>query len=73
MTNTTTFSGVQMPEPRDRQGLECPECGCFESTVVWIRHRSYTLQNEPVTKTVRKRECAHCGARFTTKETVNTD
>ena len=51
-------------------GLECPDCGCPESTVVWTRHRAITHRGQRVSKTIRRRECAHCGGRFRTTERV---
>lgn len=57
-------------------GVECPLCGCPESTVAWTRRR--TLRIKPygqqefkaIGAIVRARECAHCGYRFQSSEVV---
>ena len=51
-------------EVRGRGGFRCPECKCPETRVVKTRPvRAGDANN-------RRRECAHCGHRFTTREDV---
>lgn len=44
-------------------GVGCPNCGCKRSKVVYTRHKENN-------KNMRRRECEHCGRRYTTFETV---
>jgi len=53
-----------------RDGLNCPRCGCPESAVKWTRHKTFTLDGRLVGKTMRRRECEHCGCRFLSTERV---
>lgn len=53
-------------------GSECPACGCPESRVIKSRVCRYTRRatGRVVTCRTRRRECDHCGIRFTTREEV---
>lgn len=46
--------------------MRCSRCGCLESKVIDSR------QSEDGIKIRRRRECLHCGARFTTYEEMET-
>jgi YgiT-type zinc finger domain-containing protein len=49
--------------------MECPSCGCLLNRVV--RTRPITLRyrdGRTVVIRQRRRECEHCGTRFTTQE-----
>ena len=48
-------------ERGERGGLRCPKCWCGDSRVVYKRKVAGSANN-------RRRECAHCGHRFTTRE-----
>lgn len=50
-------------EIRERLGLCCPQCGCSGSEVVSTRPSI-------LRKVWRRRECMHCGHKFTTFERV---
>jgi len=52
----------------DRDGLNCPHCGCPESRVLWTRHKSFRRNGKRIGKTLRQRECTHCGTRFRSTE-----
>jgi len=45
--------------------MACPFCGCFESAV--LSSRGDTVADQ----VVRRRECAECGRRFPTRESVD--
>jgi len=47
----------------EKQGLECPRCGCRHFLVVYTRPM-------PGGRIQRRRECRHCGWRVTTVERV---
>ena len=51
-------------------GLECPDCGCPETPVVYTRYRRIRRDGKPASKVLRRRECDHCGKRFTSFEYV---
>jgi len=55
---------------RRNNGLECPECGCPETVVKWVRHRAFVVRGTRISKTIRRRVCQHCGKRFITTERV---
>jgi len=46
---------------KNQRGLACPACGCPHVPVVYTRQRSGG-------RITRRRECRHCGKRFTTWE-----
>lgn len=50
-------------ERRERLGLCCPQCGCSATDVIETRASLFR-------KVRRRRECVHCGHRFTTLESV---
>jgi transcriptional regulator NrdR family protein len=54
-------------------GVECPNCGCPESEVVETRRRVLKVNGKLAGGIVRRRECEHCGYRFTTNERVRED
>lgn len=43
-------------------GIPCPDCGCFERSVLETRHRVKT------SSVYRRCLCSNCGARYTTQE-----
>lgn len=45
---------------------ECPDCGCPESLVIKVRVRVINGK----ARRFRRRECEHCGRRYTTREDV---
>ena len=47
------------PPEQDQRGLECRKCGCKHFRVIYTRP---ALGG----RLVRRRECRHCGKRFTT-------
>lgn len=49
----------QQPEPPDDH-LRCRKCGCPHSYVIYTRRRAKFV--------LRRRECRHCGSRFSTCE-----
>lgn len=49
-------------------GLDCPACGCMDSRVIYTRHHKFTLNGQPQTKTVRRRQCRNCGRCFRSTE-----
>jgi transcriptional regulator NrdR family protein len=49
------------PEP----GISCPACGCCDLRVVYVRQR--------MGRTMRRRECRHCGRRVVTWERIATE
>ncbi len=51
---------VPEPEP-EPAGVQCPRCGCRHVPVLYVR-------DAPRKRKRRRRECRHCGARFTTLE-----
>ena len=46
---------------KEREGIECPECGCRDTKTTRTRHRKYTHHGKPKSRTVRWKECKHCG------------
>lgn len=57
-----------MSEQREQQqqqeaGIRCSRCGCRECRVIYTR--AGAMQT-----TARRRECRHCGKRFTTRERI---
>ncbi|MBE7455464.1 MAG: hypothetical protein KJ057_17960 [Phycisphaerae bacterium] len=42
-------------------GLICPKCGCAHFRVIYLKHLPGGIVR-------RRRECRHCGRRFTTRE-----
>ena len=52
---------MEKPEGNKPRGVTCPRCGCAMSAVLETRRmtKRYTL---------RRRECRHCGAHFSTRE-----
>lgn len=50
------------PARPEGTGIECPQCGCQDLRVMWIRHRPGYI--------VRRRRCRHCGKEITTREKV---
>ena len=55
----------------DAKGLECPNCGCFESHVYYTRRRSLVIGGNKEGRVIRRRQCDHCGRRFITSERVS--
>lgn len=54
---------ISLAEIQARQVLECRRCGCRDLRVV------YTELGANGTRR-RRRECRHCGARYTTVEVI---
>lgn len=50
--------------------MRCPDCGCPHLFVLETRHRKWKLGQTEVNQIVRRRECRHCGKRFTTRERI---
>ena len=48
-------------EAENTRGIECRKCGCRHFYVIYTRRGSGG-------KLIRRRECRHCGKRFTTWE-----
>lgn len=55
------------------EGLECPHCGCPESEVIETRKRLLRIDGALTGGIYRRRECEHCGMRFTTNERISGD
>lgn len=51
----------QISDDDGNRGVRCRKCGCAHHFVVYLRHM-------PNGVTLRKRQCRHCGHRFTTRE-----
>jgi transcriptional regulator NrdR family protein len=49
------------PAPKPASGLCCRDCGCRELRVIYVRRAVGG-------RTMRRRECRHCGKRVTTYE-----
>lgn len=45
----------------EKRGIACPGCGSFYHKVLWTRAAL-------LKRTARRRECRHCGKRWTTYE-----
>lgn len=58
---------------KEAAGLECPICGCADSSVVWTRDRSLKVNGQVVGSRIRARDCANCGYRFQTSERIFED
>lgn len=60
---------------KEAAGLECPICGCPESSVVWTRDRTLKINGKVVGSRIRARECGNelCGYRFQTSERISED
>ena len=53
---------------KTKEGLDCPDCGCMDSSVERTRHRRYTFKGAVVSKTIRWRRCRNCDRVFRTLE-----
>jgi len=49
--------------PDGDAGVRCRKCGCRHCPVVYTRHKT--------THTFRRRQCRHCGHRFSTREKLS--
>lgn len=56
----TVEPAVDDAEPR---GLTCPRCGCRHLHVLYVR-------SAILGRKLRRRECRHCGKRFTSTEKI---
>jgi len=54
--------GIDPDETREK-GLTCPDCGCSHFRVIYTRPAARG-------RIQRRRECRHCGRRFTTMESA---
>jgi hypothetical protein len=61
MPTLTTAPTPLVTPPTDQRGLVCRQCGCKHFRVIYTRPAWGG-------RLVRRRECRHCGKRFTTWE-----
>ncbi|WP_413432762.1 hypothetical protein [Crateriforma spongiae] len=47
------------------KGFACPRCGCHHFVLLYVRQH--------VNRTVRRRECRHCGRKVTTTERITSE
>lgn len=53
-----------------REGMECPQCACRHSDVIWTKPKTVNYYGQEVTRIRRRRSCVHCSYVWTTVETI---
>ena len=65
---------IAMQSRRQLQGVQCPHCGCKDSTVIQTRRRRLPRVNGRLLGGIhRQRACERCGVPYWTTETLRED